>query len=137
MFRKTSYRFDMTGSQFERMVVTMLGKNGYWAHRIAPDARGAQPFDVIAAKDGHVLVADCKVCQSGRFSFARYEENQRSAFKLFLEMNPSSRAYIGIFAWYDDKCYWLPYDMLEQKNVASIKLTEDLLCKHQLGLKSL
>lgn len=103
----------MTGSQFERIIVRALGDNGYWAHRIAPDARGAQPFDVIAMGGGRVIAADCKVCQGGRFSFERFEDNQRLAFELIRQMNRNaSNLHIGIFAWYDGKVYWIDYDTL-------------------------
>ena len=103
----------MTGSQFERIIVRALGDCGYWAHRIAPDARGAQPFDVIAMGGGKVIAADCKVCQGGRFSFERFEDNQRLAFELIRQNNMNSNnLYIGIFAWYDRKVYWIDYDSL-------------------------
>lgn len=118
----------MTGSQFERILVRAMGDCGYWAHRIAPDARGAQPFDIIAVGGGRVIAADCKVCQGGRFSFQRFEENQRLAFELIKQRNKDkSNVYIGIFAWYNGKVYWIDYDNLlrqmEQGN-KSFKVAE-------------
>ena len=124
----------MTGIKFEKAVVDMLGKNGYWAHRIAPDARGAQPFDVIAVGNGTVIVADCKVCGDGRFDEYRFRENQRYSFEAFRTKNNNcDNVRIGLFAYYNDQVYWLPYWML--LNEGTIKLNEDLLCEYQLEQK--
>jgi len=40
--------------EFERKVVARFEKNGWWVHFMAPDSRGAQPFDIIAMKDGNL-----------------------------------------------------------------------------------
>ena len=123
----------MTGSQFERIIVRALGDNGYWAHRIAPDARGAQPFDVIAVGYGQVIAADCKVCQNGRFSFHRLEDNQRVAFSIMKAKNENKpNVRIGIFAWYNDEAYWIEYDYImlkESLGCKSILVTEGDKCK--------
>lgn len=127
----------MTGSQFERIIVRALGDNGYWAHRIAPDARGAQPFDVIAVGNGVVIAADCKVCKSGRFSFSRLEENQRMAFELVSQRNKGkNNVRIGIFAWYDGDAYWLDYNYLmraESLGRKTLLVTEGDKCKPLCG----
>ena len=63
----------------------MLSDAGYWVHFLAPDARGAQPFDVIAAKDGKAIAIDCKTCVSERFNISRLEDNQITAFEKWLK----------------------------------------------------
>lgn len=127
----------MTGSQFERIIVRALGDYGYWAHRIAPDSRGAQPFDVIAVGDGVVIAADCKVCQGGRFVFSRLEENQRMAFSIVKSKNKNKpNVRIGIFAWYNEEVYWLDYDWImynEEQGRKSIMVTEGEKCKPLYG----
>ena len=41
------------GTDFEKRVVAKLAKAGdVWVHFLSPDERGAQPFDIIAVKDG-------------------------------------------------------------------------------------
>ena len=49
------------GSDFEKEVCKMLQDMGYWVHFITPDMRGAQPFDIIAAKNNRPYAIDCKV----------------------------------------------------------------------------
>ena len=40
------------GTAFEKEMCELLANRGYWVHFITPDNRGAQPFDIIAVKDG-------------------------------------------------------------------------------------
>ena len=75
-----TYSNKLIGTQFERSFCEWLAKRGYWVHFIAPDSRGAQPFDVIAAKNGYTMVVDCKTSSRPIFSAERLEENQRLAF---------------------------------------------------------
>lgn len=127
----------MTGSQFERIMVRALADHGYWAHRIEPDARGAQPFDIIAVGYGVVIAADCKVCQNGRFVFSRLEENQRMAFSVVMSRNEGkANVRTGIFAWYDEEAYWLDYEYIMEKEAQgkkSIMVTEGEKCKPLFG----
>ena len=69
------------GMTFEKRVVNMLMEGGYWVHFISPDSRGAQPFDIIAAKDGVAVVGDCKTSKDHIFRIGRLEENQKMAFE--------------------------------------------------------
>lgn len=69
------------GSDFEREICDLLAKDGYWAHFIAPDARGAQPFDIIAVKGGRAVAIDCKTCVAKYISISRLEDNQIMAFE--------------------------------------------------------
>ena len=70
------------GSEFEKEMAEILAKNGFWVHFIVPDARGAQPFDIIAVKDKKAFAIECKTLVFGRryFSVERLEENQKMAF---------------------------------------------------------
>lgn len=78
-----------TGSAFEKRVVKKLSSLGYWVHFMSPDARGSQPFDVIAVKNGKALAIDCKTCVSEYFNISRMEENQIYAFEKWLRCGNS------------------------------------------------
>ena len=62
-----------TGTSFERQLCTSLAGYGFWAHQMAQNSQG-QPFDVIAAKNGHTYPIDCKVCEKDVFRLERVEE---------------------------------------------------------------
>ena len=97
------------GTEFEREVVTLLSKQGYWVHFITPDASGKQPFDIIASRDDRVIVGDCKTSKSKWFAVTRFEENQLTAFeKWFRTGNSSAFAFIK----YNDKVYQIPFRMI-------------------------
>ena len=70
------------GTSWERQACDILAKSGYWVHFITPDARGAQPFDVIAVKNKKAYAIECKTIVGGKryFSMDRLEDNQRMAF---------------------------------------------------------
>jgi Holliday junction resolvase len=72
------------GTAFEREMCSLLMQRGYWVHFITPDATGAQPFDLIAVKDGKAWAIDCKTCSKPVFSVNRLEWNQHFAFKLWM-----------------------------------------------------
>lgn len=71
-----------TGTSFERQLCISLAGYGFWAHQMAQNSQG-QPFDVIAAKNGHTYPIDCKVCEKDVFRLERVEENQYSAMTLW------------------------------------------------------
>ena len=73
------------GTDFENKVCFLLAAKGYWVHFIVPDARGAQPFDIIAVRNGTAYAIDCKTCVSNIFSISRLEENQVRAFELWMK----------------------------------------------------
>lgn len=98
------------GTEFEREVVRLLSRIGYWAHFIVPDARGSQPFDIVASKDDKPIVGDCKTCQSRYFSVSRLEDNQVMAFDLWLARG-NKRAYVWIK--HEDKIYQVPYPLVK------------------------
>lgn len=98
------------GTVFEREVVTLLSQKGYWVHFIIPDARGNQPFDIIASKGDVPLVADCKTSSTKWFYISRLEENQKMAFELWLKKKNS---YAFVFVKYEKKIYRIPYFTLK------------------------
>ena len=75
------------GTAFERRMCKILADRGYWVHFITPDSRGAQPFDIIAVKDGLAVAIECKTLDEkvDYFSINRIEENQRLAFQRWVE----------------------------------------------------
>lgn len=70
------------GSSFEMTMCEILAKHGYWVHFITPDARGAQPFDIVAAKDTTAYAVECKTLNFRRrfFTTDRLEDNQILSF---------------------------------------------------------
>lgn len=73
------------GTEFEKTIVKLLAKTGYWVHFITPDKRGAQPFDIIAVKNEIAVAIDCKTCKDRYFRIGRLEQNQIMAFEKWLK----------------------------------------------------
>lgn len=73
-----------TGSDFEREFCQILADKGYWVHFLSPDSRGAQPFDVIAVRNGHAIAVDCKTSVKPIFDISRLEDNQIMAFEKWI-----------------------------------------------------
>lgn len=83
------------GTAFERLVVRRLAQSGYWVHFISPDNSGAQPFDIIAVKNGTCIVGDCKTSKDHIFRIGRLEENQKYAFEKWLSCgNPEPLIFV-------------------------------------------
>ena len=100
------------GSDFEKQTCEMLAREGYWVHFIVPDRRGAQPFDIIAVKDGKALAIDCKTCVSKYFTIDRLEDNQIMAFERWLKCgNEMPKIYI----LHNEKIIIVDYDELKEK----------------------
>lgn len=98
------------GTAFERKMCDILAKDGYWVHFISPDNRGAQPFDIIAVKNGIAIVADCKTCDSNIFRMSRLEDNQRLAFEKWRACGNSEPL---VFIEHDKKVFCVEYHELE------------------------
>lgn len=107
------------GTAFEKEFCNWLASHGYWVHFIVPDARGAQPFDIVAAKDGKAFAFDCKTCVSKTFSIGRLEDNQIMAFERWLKCGNENPQ---IAVKHDGKLFLISY--LELKKEKSIKLDE-------------
>lgn len=110
------------GSAFEREVCDILAASGWWVHFIAPDARGAQPFDIIAVKNGRAVAIDCKTCAANRIALTRLEDNQILAFEKWLSCG---NGIPRVMVKHNGKVYSVSYDALKKQK--SIKLTEEVL----------
>jgi Holliday junction resolvase len=98
------------GTEFEREVVKLLSQKGYWVHFITPDARGSQPFDIIASRNDSPFVIDCKTSATKWFNISRLEDNQIMAFELWLK---KGNKYAFVVIKYNGKIYCIPYRMLQ------------------------
>lgn len=99
------------GTAFENEVVSRLRANGYWVHFLAPDSRGAQPFDIIAMKDGMAVVGDCKTCEDKYFRMSRLEENQIYAFDRWLACGGTMPL---VWIKHGDKIHTVEYEKLKK-----------------------
>lgn len=81
------------GNGFEDELCEILSSLGYWSHNLKQNNSG-QPADVIAVKNKHAYLIDCKVCSNNRFVLSRIEENQDLAMDLWNGCNNG----IGWFA---------------------------------------
>jgi len=108
------------GTEFEKEVCELLASRGYWVHFIVPDARGAQPFDIIAVKNGYALAIDCKTCVADTFNISRLEDNQIMSFELWLRKGNEQPL---IAVKHNDELYIIPY--CDLKKAKSIKLTRE------------
>ena len=97
------------GTAFERYMCDRLAKDGWWVHFISPDSRGAQPFDIIAVRDGVPVAIDCKTCDDHIFRISRLEENQRFAFDKWISCG-NSLAYLAVL--HGGKVYMVYYKQL-------------------------
>lgn len=99
------------GMDFEKKVVNSFTKNGFWVHFISPDNAGAQPFDIIAVKNGVATVGDCKTSKSHIFRIERLEENQKMAFEKWLSCGNTEPL---IFVGYNDEIKIIKYSDLKK-----------------------
>ena len=109
----------MVGTYFERKMCNLLGNEGWWVHFIEPKQSGAQPFDIVAVKNGRAIAIDCKTCVNSRFSIDRLEDNQIYAFEKWLRCG-NEMPYIAVE--HEDDVYMIPYGYLRDKQ--SVKLKE-------------
>lgn len=98
------------GTAFEKFVCRKLAEDGWWVHFMIPDARGAQPCDIIAVKDGKAVIMDCKTSKDHIFRVGRLEDNQVYCFERWRQCG-NSEPIIAIE--YKDRCIFLPYAELQ------------------------
>lgn len=108
------------GTQFERDICDLLAQKGYWVHFIVPDARGAQPFDIIAVKGGKAIAIDCKTCVANRFTISRLEDNQIMAFEKWISCGNEMPM---IMIKHNDRIHKVLYSDLKKER--SIKLCRE------------
>ncbi len=113
------------GSNFEKEVCSVLCYRRFWAHFIVPDRTGAQPFDIIAVKNGKAYAIDCKTCVLNKFSIGRLEENQKSAFDRWLYCGNSIPL---IAVQHNGEIKWVEYKAL--KVLGAVPLDEDRISEH-------
>lgn len=111
-------------TQFETQICWLFHKLGYWAHRLARDERGAQPFDVIAIKGHAIFAVDCKVCSRPRLDITRAEINQMLAFTM---LSKTTEARCGFMCYHKGDIYFIPYFMVEECLTASIPLANNVI----------
>lgn len=105
------------GMKFERDVCKLLSEKGWWVHFINPDASGAQPFDIIAVKDGLAMAIDCKTSASRRFSISRLEDNQIFAFEKWIACG---NLMPQVWVLYDGNIYAVEYRELKEKGTVEL-----------------
>lgn len=120
------------GTEFEQEAVSILNNLGYWVHFIAPDIRGAQPFDIIAVKNGIPYAIDCKTCVAKSFNISRLEDNQVSAFEKWLRCrNPEPIVLVK----HNDYIYCVGY--LRLRAETSIRLKKNPLNELEVRMNEL
>ena len=113
------------GTDFEQEVCSVLCYRGFWAHFIVSDKTGAQPFDIIAVKNGKPYAIDCKTCSLNKISYGRLEENQKSAFNRWIYCgNPMPLVAVQ----YHNEIKWVEYKAL--KMLGAVPLNEDKISEH-------
>lgn len=113
------------GTEFEKEVCNLLAEQGCWVHFLSPDVRGAQPFDVIAVKNGLSVAIDCKTLHDDAryFPISRLEDNQILAFEKWMQCGNGTPL---VFVKYREKIIIISYDVLkEQKKIDVRKIYED------------
>jgi Holliday junction resolvase len=109
------------GMAWERQFCELLQDKGYWVHFITPNKSGAQPFDVIAAKNNVVYAFDCKTAVKPIFHIERLEENQKFAFERMIYCG-NNHCYVAIK--YCDKSYIIPYEDLKEAGKIDLRTLE-------------
>lgn len=109
------------GTFWERECAEILSKKGFWVHFITPNVAGQQPFDLIAVKDDRPYAIDCKTTISPIFPLSRLEENQLTAFDLWLRCG---NRHCLIAIKYDGKFYQVPYEWLAETGKVDLRKME-------------
>lgn len=109
------------GAKFEQEFVEILANEGFWAHFLAPSPTGAQPFDVIAMKDGCAYCFDCKTSVKPIFPIARLEDNQILAFDKWLQCGGQNPM---VAVKYDNKVYLVSYTQLKLEGSVDLRTEE-------------
>ena len=119
------------GNSFEQEFCNILARDGFWVHFIEPNKSGAQPFDIVAGKDGYIYAFDCKTNKGNRFRLDRIEDNQQLAFDKFNR----ARNFNSYFAIKNENnIYIYPSIILihfKQNNQKSVVLKDEYLYSKQ------
>ena len=100
------------GASFEKLACEHLKKLKYWVHVITPDSRGAQPFDIVAVRNGKAAAIECKTLSDRLDSFplSRLEQNQHFAFDYWLECGNNMPE---VWVLWRGKVYSIPWSILK------------------------
>lgn len=113
------------GNNFERKMCEILADDGWWVHFLSPDGRGAQPFDIIAVRDGIPAAIDCKTCEDHIFRLSRLEDNQVNAFAKWMACG-NELAYLAVL--YRGDVYMIYYKQLVRKGNVDLNKMEARYC---------
>lgn len=105
------------GNAFEHELCTTLYCHGAWVHNFAQNQAG-QPADVIAVKNRHAWLIECKLCTGNRFNFNRIESNQHTSAKMWYEANNGDVVVAIKFAG-SGKIYIVPFCSIPDHPVCS------------------
>lgn len=97
------------GNEFERQCCEILSKDGWWVHFISPNRAGAQPFDIIAVRDGEAAAIDCKTTTRPIFPLSRLEDNQVLAFE---KWSKCGNANAGLLIKWRHNVYFVEFERL-------------------------
>lgn len=105
-------------------MVEYLRKRGWWVHFITPDRRGAQPFDIIAAKNDIAMAVECKTLADNKnyFPIERLEDNQIHALNRW-EACGNTRAYIVVK--HRDRIKWIKWSKLREERKVRMDASEN------------
>lgn len=106
------------GTAFEREICRELKEKGWWVHFLNPDNSGAQPFDIIAVKEGLAMAVDAKTSSTCKFSINRLEDNQIMAFDKWLRCGNFMPQ---IAVKYKDRIIWITYYELKKNKVIDLR----------------
>lgn len=106
------------GTAFEKEVCDLLAKSGWWVHFIAPDTRGAQPFDIIAVRNGKAVAIDCKTCVAKWFNISRLEDNQVMAFERWIACGNEDPK---IAVKHNEQITWIQYSELKERRKINLE----------------
>ncbi|HCJ37850.1 MAG TPA: hypothetical protein DHV37_05935 [Erysipelotrichaceae bacterium] len=121
------------GTVFEQEVCDVLANHGFWVHFITPDARGAQPFDIIAVKNKKAYAIECKTLASSKkyFDISRLEDNQRLSFARWLMCGNGSPL---IAVKHDSDILFISYiDFLNSNGHINVWKTDDFNYKRNVN----
>ena len=111
------------GKLFEDRFTQYLYDKGYWVTFLERNRRGQQPFDFIGAKDGNVIVGDCKTCKKNYIGIDRLEFDQIASFEKYLKRGNSNCI---VAVEHDNNIYKVDY--IKLKKLEKIYFTDTENC---------
>lgn len=106
------------GTAFENRMCSLLQSEGWWVHFIEPKQSGAQPFDIVAVKNGRAIAIDCKTCASNKLPLSRLEDNQIYAFEKWIRCG-NEMPYVAVE--HKSDVYMIPYNYLRERWVIDLE----------------